>query len=85
MVDIDVLFTLRVAVLSLCMCTVLCTAVLMESVKASIGGIGMVVTRLTTSNIGSDHNNTDTNTNAANHHGDFVSVLQLCAALCVSV
>ena len=53
----------------------------MESVKASIGGNGMVVTRLTTSNIGSDHNNT--NTNAANHRGDSVSVLELCAALCV--
>ena len=47
----------------------------------------MVVTRLTTSNIGSDHNNTNTNTstNAANHRGDSVSVLQLCAALCVCV
>ena len=38
----------------------------------------MVVTRVTTSNIGSDHNST--NTNAANHRGDFVSVLELCAA-----
>ena len=57
----------------------------MVSVKATIGGNGMVVTRLTTSNIGSDHNNTDNNTNAANHSGDFVSVLELCAALCVCV
>ena len=42
----------------------------------------MVVTRLTTSNIGSDHNNTNTNTNAANHRGDFVSVLR-CVLRCV--
>ena len=50
----------------------------MESVKDTIGGNGMVVTRVTTSNIGSDHNST--NTNAANHRGDFVFV---CCAVCV--